>query len=336
MHLQVYIDTNVYLQLLATQATSSDSLTKFRAMCASGSVEVLLPKHVEDEYASNREDVIARALQGLKSAKSLGSFPSLAETHSAAANIRKLRRELASEFETIIAWYESAARSHTLPADELLADLRNVGRVLPVDEAILDRARQRADVHRPPGKGSALGDRIIWECLLQASEIFCDLHLITADKKDFASPFDPTTVRKPLSDEWYEQNLGAAVHLYGSIDDFLDRGSKLDEFSRATEIGRAIWTLGNASEDEAIDAACEIFARYLRQFSVLQAKLIARNARSYYERVFITTDQFDGFIFEFWTLYAKHLDEKNAHFLAQVLAASGMIAQQPAKAANAN
>lgn len=336
MHLQVYIDTNVYLQLLATQARASDALTKFRAMCVSGSVEVLFPEHMEDEYASNREDIIARTLQDLKNAKSLGSIPAIAETHSAAPNIKKFRRDWSSEFDSIIAWYEGAARSHTLPADELLAELKKVGRVLPADEAILDRARQRAAVHRPPGKGSGLGDRIIWECLLEAAEIFCDLHLISADKKDFASPVDPNSVRKPLSDEWSKQNLGAAVHLYQSIDDFLNRGSKLDEFSRATEIGRAIWTFENASDAEAIDSACEIFDRYLRQFSGLQAKLIARNARRYYERVFITTDKFDSFIFEFWKLYAKHLDEQNAHFLAQVLVAAGMIAAQPVKAANAN
>ncbi|WP_395614542.1 PIN domain-containing protein [Allosphingosinicella sp.] len=335
MHLQVYIDTNVYLNLLGSQAVVPEGLAKFRALCENASIQVLLPQQTEEEYLSNREDVIASTIEALRAAKSIGGLPPLIETHSEGETARSLRRKLAATDQGISEWYAEAASCHALPMDEWFAAIKKASVRIPSTPELRAKAAQRAASHLPPGKGEALGDRLIWEALLSESGFCDDIHIITKDGKDYRSPLKPDEARKSLQVEWEDVNWGK-VHIYESIDDFLSTVSETPEFTRAAEIGRAIWVLNNQSEEESINSACGTVTRYIQQISSFQATKIGKGLKVYYDRVFLTSDTFDALLPEFYRLYAKHIDEKDRNALSAILAAAGVVRDALQNVANNN
>lgn len=335
MHLQVYIDTNVYLSLLGSQAIVPEGLSKFLALCENASVQVLLPQQTEEEYSSNREDVIAATIKALHTAKSIGGLPLIVETHPEGEKARSLRRDLAAAVQGISEWYAEAAGNHTLPMDEWFSRIKKASIRISSTPELRAKAAQRAASHLPPGKGETLGDRLIWEALLSECGFCDDIHIITTDGKDYRSPLKPNEARKSLQDEWEDVNWGK-VHIYESIDDFLSLVSETPVFTRATEIGRSVWMIHNQSDETNISAACATITRYIQQLSAFQANKIGQALKSYYDRVFITSDSFDTLLPEFYRLYAKHLDEKVRNSLSSILAAAGLLKDALQQVANNN
>jgi predicted nucleic acid-binding protein len=335
MHLQVYIDTNIYLGLLARTSVVTDEMTKLVALCENGSIDIYLPQHTEEEYLSNREDVIARTAEELRKSASIGSLHPLVESHEVGDEAKRLRRELSANVKLVEASYVEAAGKRELPFDSWFASLKRTASYLPTAPALLERAGQRAAAHLPPGKGEALGDRLIWESLLDAGTFCEDLHLITGDDRDYRCPLNRTEPRRKLQDEWADSNLGK-VHLYSSIDEFLSKAGNTERFARATELGRAIWMLRHHSEEPSIDVAMATLRRYIVQLSMRQIRLVASAARAYYDRVFLTCNLFDEVMAEFWRHYAKNLDDKERKSLSPVLIASGETSYSISVAANSN
>lgn len=335
MHLQVYIDTNVYLSLLAAKATVTPEMSKFLALCENGSLQLYLPRQTEDEYFSNREDVVANTIRDLRKAGAIGAFPPIVDEHTLGEEAKRLRRELAATIQTVETWYSAAAQKHELPFDGWFSQIVTNSHRIENTPDILAKAKQRAAAHLPPGKSEDLGDRLIWECLLEASSFCEDLHLITSDQKDYRSPLDPSEPRRKLREEWDNTNWGS-VYLYGSIDEFLTKAGQTDRFTRAAEIGRAIWTLNHTNDEEAISNASSNLQNYIAQFSLRQARLIAKAGRSYYDRVFITSEKFDHFIIEFWRLYEKHFDKQDKEVMSPVISYAGGMPADVRAAANSN
>lgn len=333
MDVQVYVDTNVLLDLLATQPVVSDEMSKFLALCENASLHLLLPQQTQDEYLSNREDVVAATIKSLKAASSLGDFPRLLRNHDQGPDLVRLRSETADKIKSVERWYSETAKRNQLPFDLWLSKLRATGSFLKSDDDVLAKAQHRAARHLPPGKGEQLGDRLIWECLLKGSEFCGDLHLITADSRDYRCPLNGDKIRNTLQDEWGIVNWGE-VYLYESISDFLAKVSNSEQFQRAAEIGRSIWTLRNQAESKLIDAACSILNDNLKVLSKRQADAIALAAKAYFDRVFITVDSFDRFTADFHRSYAKHLGKKESEGLAPVIAASEQLGYNVA--ANSN
>lgn len=321
MHLQVYLDTNVLLALLASETTVSDAMKKFLALCENGSIELLLPEQTELEFSSNREDVVAKTLQSLGEAKSLGGLPPLVKNHERYDEVCSLRRDLVSLIGSFEKSFKEAANSRTLPVDEWLSDLRKVARLIPTTPEVFTRAKQRAALHLPPGKGSSLGDRIVWECLLEAGEFFEDLHFVSTDNKDYRSPVNSGVIRDKLREEWDRRHMGS-VELYGSLEIFLGSISKTDSFVKAAEIGRSIWALRTQSSDESIDLACSAIERYMKVLSLRQVRMIVRSAKLYFDRVFITSDVFDRMIVALGRNYGKLLCDEERKTVSEITAIS--------------
>jgi predicted nucleic acid-binding protein len=320
MHVQVYIDTNVFLRLLARQAHVTPEMSKFLALCQNGAVQLYLPQQTEGEFHANREDVIASTVAELRKATSIGAFPPIVESHEGGGEAARLRRELSAHILKVLDWYSGSADRGDLPFDTWFRNLREIGARIKSAEDLVAKATQRAAMHMPPGKGEDLGDRLIWECLLEAGEFCEDLHLITDDRHDYRCPLNPSSVRKKLQDEWNEVNWGK-LFIHESIDAFLKATSSSTQFLSAAEIGRAVWTLRNNDEALAITTACETLKRFMAQLSLRQAHLIASAARIYYDAVFITEDSFDQMITEFYRHYGKHLTAEERKQVLQMLPA---------------
>lgn len=325
MHLQVYIDTSVYLRLLATQPQLTSGMSKFLALCENASLNLFLPQQTEQEYLSNREDVVARTIKELRNAASVGGFPTIAQNHEIGNELASLRRELAAKVKTVERWYSDAARANELPFDLWFEQLRSAATCVESEPDVLTKAQHRAAMHLPPGKGEALGDRLIWECLLKGGGFLEDLHLITGDNNDFRCPLREDEVRSRLREEWVDVNW-ARVKLYASIDEFLESAGKTPEFQNAADLGRAVWVLKNQSDDDQISAASETIERFINQLSIRQAKEIAKAARAYFDRVFITEGTFDRVVGEFYRRYAKHLSNEEVIELRPVALASEELA----------
>jgi len=313
MELQVYVDTNVYLSLLASRPSLTDDMSKFLALCQNASLELLLPQQTEEEYLSNREDVVAHALEELRKSASIGGFPPLVQNHEVGSEASQLRKNLATKIQLVERWYAEAAKKRELPFDDWFEQLKATATRPKSESEIITRAQERAAKHLPPGKGDDLGDRLIWECLLEAGDIWADLHLITTDEDDFRCPLDKSAARSRLQEDWSRVNLGNVI-LYSSLEQFLQEAGQTEEFQRAADVGRAVWVLTHQSEGDAIRVASEAIEGALSCLSMRQASMIARAARTYFDRVFITDSAFDRMISEFYRLYAKHLtkDEEAA------------------------
>jgi hypothetical protein len=295
-------------------------MKRFLSLCENGAIDLLFPQQTHEEYHSNRDDVVARALEELKRYASVGALPALVESHSLGEEVREHRRELANRVNSVREWYRLSAESEQLPFDVWYNALRSCALHCKTTPDIVRKAKLRASLHLPPGKDASIGDRIIWETLLD-NPGYEVLHLLTKDS-GFISPLEPTKPRRELKREWQDASW-SELHLHRSIDGFFHAVDDTEVFSRAIEVGRAIWTLGNRHQDSMIDVASATIERSLSVLSPRQAGLIAASARTYYETCFITSDVFDGMIAEFWRLYARHLDKKERDQLATVVSACG-------------
>jgi hypothetical protein len=333
MQLQVYIDTNVYLGLLATEPTVTTEMTKFLALCQNGSIQLLLPKQTEEEFCANREDVVAGTLKALQASASVGGFPPLAQNHELAGDMSQLRGELARKLKSIESWYGEAAKKRELPFDGWFKEIKASSVSVASTPEVVTKATHRAAMHMPPGKDETLGDRLIWECLLKEGEFGGNLHLITDDRADYRCPLNDSQVRQRLQDEWRDVNWGD-VTLYSSLKGFFELASETELFQVAADIGRAIWQLKNQSDDASIELASQVILHNIVRLSLRQVRLIASAAREYYDRVFITEPTFDRMCAEFYRHYAKHLTKEEEARIRPVAAATEDLAH--AVAANAN
>lgn len=334
MLVQIYIDSNIFLDLLASETVLPEHLEKMLLLCEYGAVDLFLTQQTEKEYVSNRERVIADTIKNLRKSEATGGFHCAVERHQSGTEARRLRSELSRTIREVRIDYEDAAKEGRMPVDLFFSKLKRLAVPIPNTDELTQRARQRADAHLAPGKGESLGDRLIWEALLEAGDFVEDLHLITSDS-DYTSPLDPESVRKDLQDEWDERNWGK-VFLYGSLSEFFLKMRENEKMIRATEVGRAIWALANLSDPPSISAASSIIQANLGRLSVRQANLVAQHAISYQTRVFISDEKFDAMLSEFWNAHSKHIDGDAKATLSQFVEANGAATYPIPVAVNGN
>ena len=165
---------------------------------------------MRDELRRNREAKVAESFVALRKMKPPGSVPQMALNLPSFGHFLSARREFERQLEALDEQLSAEFLQGNLAADSVLGELLDAASEIPVGADILDAARERVEVGRPPGKRGSLGDAINWECLLAACPADCDLHLVTGDS-DYVSKMDRDRVSAYLSDEWRSAKASQVV-----------------------------------------------------------------------------------------------------------------------------
>jgi hypothetical protein len=117
MHL--FLDTNVYLGFYKLTGDDLEELHKLVVAVRSGETILYLTQQVRDEFARNRERVIAESLRMVESAKLPSGFPRLLQNYAEYERLRKALGEYEQLRGSLLKVVREAAASKTLHAQSV-------------------------------------------------------------------------------------------------------------------------------------------------------------------------------------------------------------------------
>jgi hypothetical protein len=206
-----FIDTNIYLNFYRYSAVDLEELRKLAAAIENQKMKLCLTSQVEQEFRRNREEVIAEALKRFEGETTkLPGFPQLLRNYDECRQLEMLVGKL------------KVAESHSLHADQVIADLFAKAVRLDVSETLIQKAKDRVDLGNPPGKGRSYGDAINWEAILASDQFRTqDPFILISRDGDFFSDLFPNKLSEFLQAEWTK--LGRKpIQTYSTLKAFVD------------------------------------------------------------------------------------------------------------------
>ncbi len=233
--LEVFIDTNVYLTFFSFSQDDLEELRKLRVAIDNRAVRLWTTPQVRDELSRNREAKVAESFVALRKMKPPGSVPQMALNLPNFNEFLSARREFERQLNALDQQLSAEFLKGELAADSVLKELLGAASEIAIDDDLLDAARKRVELGRPPGKRGSLGDAINWECLLKACPAR-DLHLVTGDS-DYVSKMDRDRLAAYLADEWHAAKSSTVV-LHPRISSFFQ--DRLPDIELASELEKEL------------------------------------------------------------------------------------------------
>lgn len=167
----VFLDTNVLHDLYRLPAADHKELEKLVKLVEESKIHILTTSQVRDEYARNREKVIADALEELRRHKISGGYSVMIRDTPLGVALPKMTKEFNVYLDEVHEAIEEAAIDAELSADKLIERLFEVAVELSVDHEVTQAAHLRVLKGNPPGKkGAEFGDAINWEAALASAK----------------------------------------------------------------------------------------------------------------------------------------------------------------------
>ncbi len=199
--LHLFIDTNVYLNFFSFTGDDLSQLGLLATHLKRRSVRLHFPDNVYSEFIKNREQKIAESCTLLNKLEIQKSIPRLFYELPERSGFLDSYRQIALLRDLMIATIKKQALTYSLPADVLIKSLYDSSERHVITEEIYAKAIRRSSLHQPPGKESALGDRLHWEMLLASIPSGSDMHIISKDG-DYKSLLDARSPHDFLQREW--------------------------------------------------------------------------------------------------------------------------------------
>lgn len=234
--MNVFIDTNILLDLYHLSGPDLDELRKVIKLAEIKKINVLLPKQVEDEFWRNRERVISEALELFAKTKASATLPNLIRSNPKSSELRQAVErvnELVKELRQVA---DSEIGSHKLKADEVIDSLFVQCTPQLISKTIIEKAKARKELGNPPGKSNSLGDAVNWEWLIESVPMGEDLVIISSDG-DFESELLQGEAKEFLVREWNREGKGA-LELFKGLPEFLK--SYFPQIKLSGEIDKSI------------------------------------------------------------------------------------------------
>ncbi len=234
--MNIFIDTNILLDLYHLSGPDLDELRKVIKLAKVNKLNVLLPSQVEDEFWRNRERVISEALDLFAKTKASATLPNLIRTNPKSSELRhavERVNELVKELRRVA---DSEILNHKLKADEVVDSLFAQCKPQTIDKVIIEKAKARKDIGNPPGKANSLGDAVNWEWLLETVQKGGDLVIISSDG-DFESELLQGKAKEFLIREWGRADKGN-LELFKGLPEFLKK--YFPEIKLSDEIDKSI------------------------------------------------------------------------------------------------
>lgn len=255
MATNLFIDTNIFLSFYRISNEDLNQLSKLADNLDDSEIVLFLPEQVRDEFQRNREAVIGQTMRSLRDYKFPASFPLMCFDYQEYERFRKLIRDCRDAHSSLVKALEKDIQNESLQADIVVEKIFDVARRVETTPALLERARNRTELGRPPGKPGSLGDAMNWEALLSIVPNSESLYIIS-DDGDFASPLDNESINPYLAKEW-KNSKWSEVYFYRTLSgafEVLEFPIILSEVSRMSE---CITELENSSSFQSTLSAIE-------------------------------------------------------------------------------
>lgn len=226
-----YIDTNIYLSFFSYTQDDIDQLKKLNEAIKRNQLTIYLPQQTIHEFERNREVRLSTAFKSFKVSEFAGT-PRFANDLDEVAGYNAACAAYKVAYTKLVAKAREKANARELDADKLISQIMKSCVYIPHTVELYNKALERSNLHRPPGKENIVGDRLNWESLLIAVESKSNLNIISTDS-DYESRLDGTLPHQALRDEWSAKNGGDLI-LYGALKPFLDRHFKAIVISAET------------------------------------------------------------------------------------------------------
>lgn len=259
--MNIFIDTNVFLSFYHLSSDDLGELKKLAVLARRGDIKLFLPDQVVDEFRRNRANKIADAMKKLRDQRIGLQFPQICRQYTAYAKLREAQAEYEKHHAILIERIEADIASSTLEADKVVEELFTAARVVATPSDLVERARIRTDLGKPPGKRGSLGDAINWELVLANVPVDEDLYFLT-DDADYFSALDANSLDPYLVDEW-SRNKRSRLLLYKRISAFFAGHFPHIELGTEKEKDRLIEELASSRKF----AQTQDLIRKLSQFS---------------------------------------------------------------------
>ncbi len=212
--MNIFVDANVLLGFYALSPADLEELRKLIALIKSKKIVLWMPMQALDECRRNRPKVVADARRVLAEARIGATLPAIASGLPERTTAQDALKTAYTAHAALVAALDEKIATNSLEADLVIAELLALAADLETD-SLIQCARDRRDLRRPPGKGTSLGDALNWEALLRDVPDGEDLYLVTEDP-DFRSPLHENELHEYVADEW-RRRKGAEAILFRSL-----------------------------------------------------------------------------------------------------------------------
>lgn len=284
--MHIFIDANIFLGFYSLSPGELEELRKLGALIDGGDLTLWLPEHAADEFWRNRPKVLDDAVKALRESRLKVVFPEIGRGLEEQAALEAAVRAAQKAHSALLTAVEEVIDSEQLDADKVISDLFRRARNIPTAH-LMQRARDRRDLRKQPGKGEGLGDALNWEALLESVPGGEDMHIVTADG-DFRSPLGASKIHEALYVEWGSTKR-STVRLYRDLGAFSKK--HFPDLQLATDVPklkaiRALASSGSFADTHAIVARLAEFSL----FSPVHARLLIRAAVDNSQVRWIATD----------------------------------------------
>ena len=285
--MNVFIDANVLLSFYGLAPHELEELRKLGALIEAGDIVLWLPDQVRDEFVRNRPKVLAEALKALRDSRIRVVLPEISRNLEQSEALETAVQATNRAHSDLLKTLETAIDSKELEADKIIEDLFGKANSVSTRE-LVQRARHRRDLRRPPGKSDSLGDAVNWEALLEAVPEGEDIHIVSSDG-DFRSPLGNYRMSEVLESEWEETKMGTA-RLYRDLGAFSTK--HFPELALATDV-KKLRSIRSLATSPSFADTHRIIAQ-LSEFSLFtpdQARLLIHAAASNSQVRWIASDE---------------------------------------------
>ncbi len=273
--MNLFLDANIYLSFYRLSSDDLEELRKLAVTVRDRATRLYVAEQVRDEFARNRESIVAESLSHLERARVAGGYPRLFHSLPEFDPMLEALNEYEGQRAALLSRARALAADRMLHADELIRELFALVEVIPLSTEVMEAARARVQRGNPPGKGQSFGDALNWETLLQSVPDGEPLLLVSADG-DYASALDRSSLDSFLADEWTGRKRSDAT-LYTSLSALFK--ANYPEIRLAAELEKelAVARLLGASSFRETHAAISDLSAY-SDFSPNQASAMAEAA----------------------------------------------------------
>lgn len=221
--MNVYIDSNIYLDYFRKSSESLSSLTALHKLLSQKKVKLLVPEQTMQEYRRNKGKMVEEFRKALIKQSELVAhlpIPEVREWEEAEA-LKKAIADAKSAYKKLIEKFDKVTEKEQSSSELIIEDILKLSLKISEDKDLLERAYFRFLKGNPPRKNdSSLGDAIIWESLLK-HVIDDDLSIITRDSDYIEEQKGEKNLKLFLRKEW-NTKTSKSIKLFISLGEFIN------------------------------------------------------------------------------------------------------------------
>ncbi|WP_316753317.1 PIN domain-containing protein [Pedobacter gandavensis] len=217
--IHLYIDTNAYLTFYHLSSDDLEELKKLLVLVKkTQEITLHLPEQTFDEFNRNREVKIADAIKRFREEKLTNQFPQMSKDYPEFKKMKDAIKQFDESKAKLLEKLMKDVLGKQLAADKLIEELFSTAQYYETDKTLINLAKLRFDLGKPPGKNKSYGDALNWETLIAFLPEKEDLYFIS-DDKDFYSEIVADNFNSYLLTEWKDKKH-TKLYCYRRISDF--------------------------------------------------------------------------------------------------------------------